>query len=242
MMSPAIAICALASGAVTLLLLPWVGQSLDDEPQMPTDEAPAAGALMRFRWLVSTLAGVSGAVFVGGRAGSLAALAVGIGAWVLIGRIEPPAVRRRREAISRDLPHLVTLLSAALRSGAAPGPAAHTVAVALPGPAADRLALVSSQLELGADPAAAWLALRDEPALSPLGRCLARAQETGAPVTAAVDRLAEELARSARAEVEDRARAVGVKAAVPLGLCLLPAFILIGIVPLVAGLMSNLSW
>jgi hypothetical protein len=35
---------------------------------------------------------------------------------------------------------------------------------------------------------------------------------------------------------------VGVKAAVPLGLCLLPAFVLIGIVPLVAGLMSTLAW
>jgi len=33
-----------------------------------------------------------------------------------------------------------------------------------------------------------------------------------------------------------------VKAAVPLGLCLLPAFVLIGIVPLVAGLMSTMTW
>jgi pilus assembly protein TadC len=56
-----------------------------------------------------------------------------------------------------------------------------------------------------------------------------------------VERLADELARSARAEVEDRARAVGVKAAVPLGLCLLPSFLLIGVVPLVAGLLRSLS-
>ena len=61
-------------------------------------------------------------------------------------------------------------------------------------------------------------------------------------MVAAVERLADELARTARADVEDRARAVGVKAAVPLGLCLLPAFLLLGIVPLVAGLMSTLAW
>jgi hypothetical protein len=32
-----------------------------------------------------------------------------------------------------------------------------------------------------------------------------------------------------------------VKAAVPLGLCLLPAFVLIGIVPVVAGLLVSLG-
>jgi len=41
--------------------------------------------------------------------------------------------------------------------------------------------------------------------------------------------------------VEERARAVGVKAAVPLGVCLLPSFLLIGVVPLVAGLLRSLS-
>ncbi len=61
----------------------------------------------------------------------------------------------------------------------------------------------------------------------------------GAPVVAAVERLADELARTARAETEERARAVGVKAAVPLGLCLLPAFVLIGIVPLVVALLRR---
>ena len=56
-----------------------------------------------------------------------------------------------------------------------------------------------------------------------------------------VERLADDLARSARADTEERARAVGVKAALPLGLCLLPAFVLIGIVPLVVALLSALE-
>jgi hypothetical protein len=41
--------------------------------------------------------------------------------------------------------------------------------------------------------------------------------------------------------VEERARTVGVRAALPLGLCLLPSFLLLGIVPLVVGLLSELS-
>ena len=70
---------------------------------------------------------------------------------------------------------------------------------------------------------------------------MVRAQRSGAPVTDEVARLAGELDGRARARVEDRARAVGVKAAVPLGVCLLPSFLLIGIVPLVAGLLRSLS-
>ena len=70
---------------------------------------------------------------------------------------------------------------------------------------------------------------------------MVRAHRSGAPVTDEVARLAEELDGRARARVEDRARTVGVKAAVPLGVCLLPSFLLIGIVPLVAGLLRSLS-
>ena len=115
------------------------------------------------------------------------------------------------------------------------------VAAALPGPAAARLLPAASRLRLGADPEKTWRTLVDDPALAPLGRALARAQATGAPVATTVERLADDLTRNARAEVEDRARAVGVKAAVPLGICLLPAFLLLGVVPVVGGLLSNLG-
>ena len=68
-----------------------------------------------------------------------------------------------------------------------------------------------------------------------------RSARTGEPIANALDRLGAELAARARADAEDAARRVGVRAAVPLGLCLLPAFLLIGIVPVVAGLVSDLA-
>jgi hypothetical protein len=86
-----------------------------------------------------------------------------------------------------------------------------------------------------------WGALAADPGLAPLGRTLARAHRTGSPIVAAVERLADELARSGRADVEDRARAVGVRAAVPLGLCLLPSFLLLGIVPLAVSLVAQVT-
>lgn len=199
-----------------------------------------AGWLHDHRMLWSALTGVGAYAFVGGRAGPVAAVVAGAAAWVAIGRAEPAEVRRRREAVRRDLPYVVELFAATLRGGAAPGDGIAVVCGALPGPAAERLSGVAARLSLGLDPVQVWSSLADDPQLGRLGRTLARAQASGAPVVAAVERLADDLARAGRAEAEERARAVGVKAAVPLGLCLLPAFILVGIVPLVVALLADL--
>ena len=86
-----------------------------------------------------------------------------------------------------------------------------------------------------------WEPLTADPVLAPLARTMTRATRSGARVADAVDRLSVDLSRQARARREDRARSVGVKAALPLGLCLLPAFLLIGIVPVVAGLFGALT-
>ena len=132
------------------------------------------------------------------------------------------------------------LLSACLAAGQAPGPAVEQVAAADDGPLGEELAAVTTRLRLGADPVTVWRELADHPQLGRLGRCVARAVDSGASVAEAMTRLAEDLRRDARARVEGRARAVGVKAALPLGLCMLPAFVLVGVVPLVAGSMSAL--
>jgi Flp pilus assembly protein TadB len=197
--------------------------------------------MLRHRPLLALLAGAGAALLVGGGAGPVAATAGAVAAWVVLGRSESPGVRRAREEVRRDLPHVVDLLAATLRAGAAPGDGVAVVCAALPGAAADRLSGVPSRLALGIDPVQVWESLAADPDLAPLGRTLARAQSTGAPVVAAVSRLADDLGRRSRAEVEERARSVGVRAALPLGLCLLPAFVLTGIVPLVAALLSTLA-
>lgn len=231
---------AVAAAVAVALLLP-------PRPRPAGPPAPAASAVTRPGWLLrhrllwSVLAGAGASVVVGGRVGWVLAPAAAVLTWVAIGRAEPPEERRRREAVRRDLPHVVTLLGSALAGGAAPGAAISLVGQALPGPAADRLEPLAARLSLGADPSRVWADLARDRELGALGRTLARAHESGTPVVAAVQRLADDLADRARAEVEDRARAVGVKAALPLGLCLLPAFVLIGIVPLVAGLLDGLS-
>jgi Flp pilus assembly protein TadB len=230
---------ALSAGLAAALLAPVRPRLLTPTPSAQVvDEA---GWLHRYRLWWSGLAGIGAFVFVGGVAAPVAGVVAAVGAWVVIGRSEPASRRRRRESVRRDLPHLVELFAATLRSGAAPEQGIAVACAALPGPAADRLAGVTARLSLGLDPASVWSSLESDPELARLGRTLARAHASGAPVGASVERLADDLARTGRAETEERARAVGVKAAVPLGLCLLPAFLLIGVVPLVVALLSAIE-
>jgi pilus assembly protein TadC len=179
-------------------------------------------------------------VVVGGAAGVAAGVAAALVARRVLLSVEPGDVRCARRRAARDLPALVELLAATLRSGASPGEGLAIVCDALPGPVADRLVGVRAGLALGVVPAEAWATLAGDPVLAPLGRALARAETTGASVVTTVERLADELEERELAVAEDRARAVGVRAAVPLGVCLLPAFIVLGIVPTVAGLLGSL--
>lgn len=195
----------------------------------------------RWRPVLCLLAGLGAGLFIGGPLGLAAGPVAAAGAWIALARSEPGAVRREREAAARELPHFVDLFSCALRSGAAPHAALAAVVVASPGPTAQRLDAALARLRMGVDPALVWGGLADDDVVATLGRTLVRAETSGSSVADAVERLADELERASLAAVEDRARAVGVKAAVPLGLCLLPAFLLIGIVPTVAGLLTTLA-
>lgn len=53
-------------------------------------------------------------------------------------------------------------------------------------------------------------------------------------------RLADDAREASRTNAVSAARKVGVKAVAPLGLCFLPAFVLLGIIPVIAGLASTI--
>ncbi len=237
---------ALVGGALALALL--LGRPPRPTPRpaartSPPTSAPSPAITRSRRALLwPALAGLGAWSFLGGLPGLVAGPVAAVVVHLVLARAEPPDVRREREAVRRDLPALVLLVSLALRAGSATGPAVRVAARALPGLGADRLVPAADRLGLGVDPERVWSELAHDPDLAPLGRALARAERSGAPVAAVVERLADDLARAGRAEVEQRARAVGVRAAVPLGLCLLPAFLLLGIVPLVASLVADLAW
>jgi Flp pilus assembly protein TadB len=234
-------VAASFAGLAALLVVPSRARWTTGPEVAPAELPEDSGWMRRWRWLWSALAGAAGATFVGGSwalpAGAVTAAMI----WLWIGRSEPPSVRRRREAAEGELPGMAHLLATALESGSDVAESLRLVCEALPGPAADLLVAVPARLSLGMPPDQAWEAVLADAALAPLGRAMVRAHRSGSPVTHEVSRLADELDRRLRLQVEERARAVGVKAAVPLGLCLLPSFLLIGVVPLVAALLGSLS-
>ncbi|MBG6224482.1 hypothetical protein IWX63_001041 [Arthrobacter sp. CAN_A2] len=63
---------------------------------------------------------------------------------------------------------------------------------------------------------------------------------TGAPSAALLHAHAAQLRRRHNREVDRRAAALGVQLVLPLGLCSLPAFICLGVVPVVLGLLPDL--
>ena len=97
-----------------------------------------------------------------------------------------------------------------------------------------------SALAIGADWDTAWrssgaqasqiLVLRDT---------LAFAALTGAPSAALLYAQAARLRRERNRAAEQRAAALGVKLVVPLGLCSLPAFVCLGVVPVLLGLLPS---
>jgi Flp pilus assembly protein TadB len=200
---------------------------------------PGKGRDVRMQWATGVLAGFVCALLVGGPVGWAAGALVAVGCARVLSRMEPRAVRQRRARLLAELPVAIDLLAACLRGGGAWHESVEAVADAVGGPLGIDLARVAARIRLGADPAEEWLSLTSDPTLAPLGRAAARAATGGAPLAATLARLARDQRRTARAAASARARTAGVRAVAPLGLCFLPAFVVLGIVPAVAGIAAN---
>jgi len=237
------AIAAVVAAVGAALALPVAARvAFEDERTCarPARSADQRAPLARFRALLACLSVAGGWVVIGGLLGVVIGLVGAVLSWRAVSRLESPAAARHRQELTRDLPTAVHLLGACLAAGSAVGSALAAVAESMPGAVGDELALIQRRLHWGVDPATVWRTV-DGP-LEPLGRSMARAHESGASVRHAVDRLNQELRHETRARADSRARAVEVRAAAPLGLCFLPAFVLIGVVPMVAGLFSSLAF
>lgn len=139
------------------------------------------------------------------------------------------------------LPIAVDLMAAGVRAGGTVSGVLAAITPALGGPLGEALGGVAERVRLGAEPAAAWRGPHAPAELAAVGRAITRASETGAPVADILERQATEARQRERTRAYAATQRLGVLVVVPLGLCFLPAFVLIGIVPLAAGLISGLD-
>ncbi|MGX7681421.1 type II secretion system F family protein [Jatrophihabitans sp. DSM 45814] len=185
----------------------------------------------------------------------------GIVAAAMTGLVAYSVMRRIRTASSVRAPNarvialLLDLIASALSAGAPPDHALSVVsgavreavfdvgragssdssglALAL---AVEPLRQVGRLLELGAEPSAAWATLERVPGYEQIGVAGRRCANTGARLAAALGDIAHELRASWRADALVRAERVGIWSLLPLGLCFLPAFVCLGVIPVVIGI------
>ena len=188
---------------------------------------------------VSGLLGLLIAMLVGNGIGVALGVGAALGVGRILGRLEPAAARQRREGIARQAPEVADLLAATLASGAPPVDAIRAVCRAIGPPVNSELEQIAAMLALGASPEQAWAVLPDDHPLAGVRDAFTRSACSGASLHVVLSGLADDLRRRHHRAVEVDARAAGVKAVGPLAVCFLPAFVLIGIVPVVAAFAGN---
>jgi len=185
--------------------------------------------------LAAPVTGIGVALLVPGWAGLCCGLVAACGVAWLVRRIEPSDVRRMRARAVADLPFALDLLAAALTAGVPIAAAATAVGDALGGPLGERLTQAGRSLALGGAAGAAWHVVRDVPGGERLADAAVRGADSGAGLARALARVSADLRATQRHAQEAASQRAGVLVVLPLGLCFLPAFVVGGLVPVVAS-------
>ena len=147
--------------------------------------------------------------------------------------------RRARVVEGPDVVLLLDLLDVAVTAGAGVPRALEAVGEAVGGDDGCGLAGVAVELLLGASWAAAWVGVPTR--LEPVAECLEAAWVHGAAPGPALRARAGAIRRDRRRGGREAAGRLGVHLVLPLGLCFLPAFVLLGLVPVLVSLAGGFA-
>lgn len=254
---------ALGLAAAAVLVIP-VGPAVTVSRTRPARRSPppsVRGALVL----------TSGVLAVGVLAGWVWPLVLaGAGAGGAASFLVPsrPSARQRRAERAQLAVH-ADLFAACLDAGMAVGPALAAVADTLqpmggagspqsrrrvPTPASllrwipaapvaplDSLRAVAGLLALGAAPEVAWRPAECHRDLLPLAAAARRSASAGTLLADAVREHGAQVRRELAQESERAAGRAGIAMTAPLGLCFLPAFLCLGLAPVVVGLLGTLG-
>jgi tight adherence protein C len=144
--------------------------------------------------------------------------------------------------VRRHLPDVVELLASAVDAGCTLAVAIPLLAPLAPEPFGSALESVARRQRQGERVADALEALPDRlgASVEPIVAALAGCERNGLPLKPTLAALALEARHDRRREAEAAARALPVRLSFPLVLCLLPAFVLLGIVPAMVPALQGL--
>jgi pilus assembly protein TadC len=158
---------------------------------------------------------------------------------IALGWVEPARSRRRRRQLLMDVPQALELLASCLAAGLPLRAATAAVVSAYTGPVREDLSTVLRLIDLGVSEVDAWRTLRRHPELGSAAVDLARSAQWGTMLVETLNHHARAARQRRQAVPQVAARAVGVRSVLPLMMCFLPAFLLIGIVPAVVSAISS---
>jgi tight adherence protein C len=205
---------------------------------------PLAG--LRGGWRRAAGAAAVLAVVATAVAPGLAVLPLGLSAAGLVAArtARRRAATRRLAARAAAAPAVLDLLGAGLLAGLNPHLAVLRVAERTPDALREELAEAAAVLRLGGTPAAALQVAAVRSGLDELraaAAALEAAERWGAPPAEALAARAQALRTRARLRADAEAGRAAVRLAFPLVLCFLPAFVLLTVVPTVAGALRSLA-
>lgn len=190
--------------------------------------------------MLAALAAVS-AIVLGSTAGAVVAAPAAVAAAGLAWRLSR-ATAADRPPDARAVAFLLDLLAGVLAAGAPLESAIAGVAAAVRTHgndamrhAVEPLSRVGRLLQLGSEPAIAWAWLQPIPGYGPVADCGRRCAASGARLAGALAAVADDLRARHQVQALARAERVGVWSLLPLGCCFLPAFVCLGVVPVIIG-------
>ncbi len=140
----------------------------------------------------------------------------------------------------RDTAMMLELIAAMLDAGSGIGRSLELVAAAASPERTKSLKPVVAALAIGADWETSWRSSEGHSAeILALRDALGFAALTGAPSSAILYAQAARMRRERFRSAEKRAASLSVKLVIPLGLCSLPAFICLGVVPVLLALVPS---
>lgn len=145
------------------------------------------------------------------------------------------AVGRRPDTDPFATASALDVLAVCLEAGMSVARASEAAATSAPSELSRVLRRAADLLALGADPETAWPSEGGDD-LEALTRLARRSASSGSALAQGIRELADQLRQQAVHTAAAAAERAGVLIAGPLGLCFLPAFVCLGVIPVVAGL------
>lgn len=156
-------------------------------------------------------------------------------------RMRPSTWVGQETSLAGDIELYAACLSAGLSPAVASGVVAEAVAVEVGAHARQQLWQPIAGLQLlGVEARRAWEGATGVPGVEELGTLETLSHAAGTHVADGAHRIAGELRAQAADRLTRAAAQAGVLIAMPLSLCFLPAFVLLGLVPVIAGLVLDI--